>query len=107
MSNLREKYLSVKSKIAGAIDVDGWGKVLIRQLTLADMKSVSGLADVEAVVMGVILGVCDESGKPVFTINDKETLLNDIHYNILNAIAEEVIKLNGLTADKITDAKNS
>ena len=104
--NLRDKYLSLKSGKVGSVEVESWGTVHIRALTLSDLDKLKTLNEAEAIVSGVLFGVCDDQGQRVFTEGDKETLLNSTPFGVLAAVAEAVGTHNGLTADKVSDAKN-
>jgi hypothetical protein len=104
--SLREKYLSVKSGKVASVEVEQWGTVFIRNLTLADLDKLKGLSEAEAIVAGVIVGCCDENGQRVFNEDDKETLLNSTPFNVLADVAEAVGQHNNLSEDKVQQAKN-
>lgn len=104
--SLRERYLSVKSGKVASVEVEQWGTVHLRALTLADLDKLKGLSEADAIVAGVLNGVCDQDGNRVFTEADREALLTGTPFGVLAAVAEAVGAHNGLTADKVTAAKN-
>jgi hypothetical protein len=102
--NLRDKYLAVKNAPLGSVEIPDWGKTFIRALTLSDMARLKDATDVEALLLSVLLGVCDEQGSRVFTDSDKDSL-QALPWSVVQAVAEGVHKHNKLTGEGVADEK--
>lgn len=92
-----------QKKGAREIIVDQWvdeqGKPLsiwFNPLTVKDRDHLITLErrhgkGLELVVHVIILHACDEQGKPLFTLEDKHDLMNNVDPNVLAGIAEQLI----------------
>lgn len=96
-------------------ELDGDGHAYVRVLSGKELEESKALErehkeqypDMAAAAALVVYGVCDDSGKRVFSDSDIEVVL-DIEFPVLMRLAEEVLELNGLTESSQEDtAKNS
>ena len=60
--------------------------------------------DVQALLLSVLLGVCDEQGVRVFADGDKDSL-SALPWSVVQAVAEGVHRNNKLTAEGVADEK--
>lgn len=102
--NLRDKYLNIKSHNLGHAEIQEWGTVHLRDLTLSEMDRLEkSIAEnpADALALAVILGVADEQGNRVFSDADLWKIKNTA-FNIVKATAEAVVahnKLNGVVVE--------
>ena len=102
--SLRDKYLTAKNAPLGSVEIPEWGQTFIRALTLSDMAKLKDADDVQALLLSVQLGVCDEHGIRVFTDEDTEGL-KALPWSVVQAVAEGVHHHNKLTAEGVADEK--
>ncbi len=84
------------------IEVPEWGEngktlvIFCPPFTLADKKKIkahtdrAGGADLDALAYTVIFKAEDEDGKPLFTLDDKKSLVSDVDSEVLSRIVFEM-----------------
>ncbi len=106
MTLSRKEILGHVDTRIGRVDVpEMGGDVCLASLTVAEADKIRTLGenDIPAVVGLVILGACDETGKRLFTLDDKDALAK-LPASALGKIANAVLAHNGLAGD---DEKNA
>lgn len=114
--SLRDHILGVSDAQVQRLEVPEWGTVVhLRTWTAgerakfqkfyADTKDSPDFASRLPAVLAVS-SVCDEHGNQQFTQDDVEALMGK-RASALDRIAEAVLKLNGIGADAVEDAKKN
>ena len=100
MSAIDNAIAQYKSKGTKIIEVKEWGdgeqpmKIYCEPITLFDMKKFMRLAkddEVEMLVYVLIYKALNESGEKIFTIDDKNKLLNQVDSSVLVRVATEIM----------------
>lgn len=107
--DLRNKYLNARRPVVGSVDVPEWGTVKIRAVTQAEMDEVAELSKTDATkasFLGIVLGVSDEDGNPVFSKDDIDQMKQTVPISTVQAISNAMLKSLGVTVDKVNEAKN-
>ena len=100
MSAIDNAIAHYKSKGTKIIEVKEWGdgeqpmKIFCEPITLFDMKKFMRLAkddEVEMLVYVLIYKALNESGEKIFTIDDKNKLLNQVDSSVLVRVATEIM----------------
>lgn len=106
--SLIEKVKAGKCYRTKEMDIDGIGKVSIRELlsceveelaTYQDKIKAKELKEVDFLFKIISLAVLDENGEPAFNDSDIEQL-RKIPLDIANTISDEVLKLSGLNSEE-------
>lgn len=106
--DLRNKYLNAKRPVVGSVDVPEWGTVKIRAVTQAEMDEVAEMSKTDptkASFLGIVLGVSDEDGNPVFTKADIDQMRGTVPISTIKAISEAMLVSLGVTVEKVNEAK--
>lgn len=101
---VREHFTSLGTK---RIEVPEWNLVVFASpMTLAEKNRIykkSRDSDMELLVDILIMKATDESGKKLFTIEHKPTLLNKADSNVVARLANEILSDS---SPKLDDLKN-
>ena len=106
--NLKEKYLNTPAGIPGSVEVEGWGTVRLRALSLAQLEKAQQAEKTDPVrglVLLVLFGVCDQDGKRVFSDDDADAVKDSFPVPTLKIVTEAIVKHNRLSADDVSEAK--
>ena len=92
-------------------DVPGVGTVSVREITGEDFEFIQGKPGSEPdkrelMARMVVAGLCDESGKPVFSRNETSAA-NKMKFRKLKALAEAVQNHSGITTEDTDELGNS
>lgn len=103
----REAFLGHVDNRIGRVDVpELGGEVCLAGFTVAEADSFRKLdPESSAVVALVVMGVCDEKGKRLFTEKDYDALAK-LPAAALGRIASAVLEHNGLGKSAVDEAKN-
>lgn len=106
----REQILAAARPRTREVDVPAWGgKVMIRELTVADAAGLTGqrTEDRNVTARIVALSLCDAEGRLMFTEEDVGAFAARRGSAAINALAAAILDFNGLTAAAAEDiAKN-
>lgn len=101
---VKEHFNSLGTK---RIEVPEWKLVIYSSpMTLAEKNRVykkSAASDMDLLVDILIMKASDESGKKLFTIEHKATLLNKADSNVVARVANEIVSSD---APKVEELKN-
>ena len=106
--NLKDKYLNTPAGIPGVVEVEGWGRVHVRALSLAQLEKAQQAEQADPVrglVLLVLFGVCDENGQRVFSDDDADAVKESFPVPTLRQVTEAIVRHNRLTAEDVVDAK--
>ena len=104
----REAILGHVDRRIGSVEVaELGGTIHVASLTAAEADKIRLLDEAKypASVGMVILGVCDEDGKRLFSEKDAEKLAG-LPASAMKVIADAVLRHNGLLAGEADEAKN-
>lgn len=103
----REAILGHVDKRIERVQVEEMGgEVCVASLTVAEMDQITKLSEtLPTSVEVVIIGACDETGKRLFTVNDRAKLAS-LPATAMATIAKAVLEHNGLAARSAEEAKN-
>lgn len=110
----RQAILTANDSGCKPVDVPEWGgRVFLRKWTgrqrqefraWTEQRKGDTLADAEISSHIVVMSVCDQEGKLLFSNGDEELLLAKSG-SVLNRIATEALQHNGLAAEAVEEAR--
>ena len=106
MALTAEDILKTGASGVHKVDVPGIGSVYVRDVTGEDMdylRQRNG-EDTENAILArhIIVGICDEDGKPLFGRNDLEKL-NQRKLSTLRPLAEAVVQNSGMVPEDMKE----
>ena len=107
MPNLKDKYLSTVPGRLGTVQIDGWGTVHLRPLTLAEAEYIGDLEKANDSRAGIVLflkTVVDQYGQRVFGDED-EALVKDFPIQTVVSVGRAALELSQCTPEKVEAAK--
>lgn len=106
--SLKDKYLTTPAGKPGAVEVEGWGTVNVRALSLAQLERAQDVekADpVRGLVLLVLFGMADPDGKRVFCDDDEAAVKDSFPVPVLRVVTEAIVRHNRLSAEDVAEAK--
>lgn len=108
MTLTREAFLNPANTDVELVTVPGFDdKAYMRLLSVKETDKLKPLLDADAPTVAtlatiVLMGLADETGKPLLTNDDHGALL-DMPFKTLNEVARAILEFNGMT-EKAADA---
>lgn len=109
VKQLREKVLSSEDIQYGEVYVEAWDVTLpIKTLSTKEMKEVTRYNDdsIRMMILAVLYGCKTREGEAVFEKTDLAKFETEKSFAPIAKVAQEVMKLSGLSDDAVLDAKN-
>lgn len=106
---LRERILATANPKPSPVEVEGWGTVYVKPLTVGDIESFNSDTDPALKAARSIARVlCDEHGELIFDANSPEDLfaINRLPLNSISVINGAVDRLNGNSEEAAVDLGN-
>src|SRR3954469_16556958 len=105
--SLKDKYLNTPAGKPGTVEVEGWGTVYLRAISLAQLERAQNVEKTEP-VRGLILlclyGIADQDGRRVFSDDDEQAVKDSFPVPVLRQVTEAIVKHNRLSAEDVADA---
>ncbi len=101
---LRDKILSCKAKIQKAFIKELGEDIYVKEFVVADRNEIQKQEEASYQTMLIIMGVCDENGERVFSLDDIESV-DALPQRLADELLMAVAKHNESADDKET-AKN-
>ncbi|ODT46616.1 MAG: hypothetical protein ABS70_00535 [Nitrospira sp. SCN 59-13] len=107
----REQFLAIDDIEIKEIEVKNYGKMKIKTLSAIDQAELSRFqksttCETRLAAFIITLGVVDDDGTPFLTADDVEMLIKK-NAGTVEKIANEIIKLSGISEDEVLEAEKN
>ncbi len=105
----RETFLSKRAIVTKSVEIDGLGAVRVRELTVAEAKSLSNEfkeKNADAAIFIAQRCLVDEAGSNLLTAEEAPEALNALGIGTLNNIVKAVLEHSGMQTKEAIDPKS-
>jgi hypothetical protein len=107
--NLRDKYLSTRPGKLTTTDVDGWGTVYLRSLTIAELDELADQEHVDqkaATLLAFTRFVVDGNGARVFSDDDVDSV-RGLPAQVVAQVVSAGFRASSVGPDAVEEAKKN